>query len=90
MNLKGRTGMSQKTLRIPSSLGAIALLATVVGSGGALAFWKGTAIKDSAAASANQPNTWKSSRPRLRRLGAPPFDHVHRDRARAPIGHPAE
>lgn len=46
--------MSQKTLRIPSSLGAIALLATVVGSGSALAVWKGNTIKDSAAASANQ------------------------------------
>src|SRR6187397_2986488 len=55
MNLKGRTGMSHKTLRIPSSLGAIALLATVVGSGGALAAWKGSAMKDSAEASMHQP-----------------------------------
>ena len=47
--------MPQKTFRLPSSLGAIVLLTTVVGSGSALAVWKGTALKDSAAASANQP-----------------------------------
>jgi membrane fusion protein (multidrug efflux system) len=47
--------MSQKTFRLPSPLGAFVLLATVVGSGSALAVWKGSTIRDSAAASANQP-----------------------------------
>jgi membrane fusion protein (multidrug efflux system) len=47
--------MPQKTFRLPSPLGAFVLLATVVGSGSALAVWKGNAIRDSAAASAQQP-----------------------------------
>ncbi|HEX9895407.1 MAG TPA: efflux RND transporter periplasmic adaptor subunit [Gemmatimonadales bacterium] len=45
---------SQK-VRSPGGIGAIVLLVTLVGSGGALAAWKGSSLRDSAAASANQP-----------------------------------
>ena len=41
--------------RSPSTIGAIVLLVAVVGSGGALAAWKGDSLKDSARASAAQP-----------------------------------
>jgi membrane fusion protein (multidrug efflux system) len=41
--------------RSPSTIGAAVLLVALVGSGGALAAWKGESLKDSASASANQP-----------------------------------
>jgi len=41
--------------RSPSTIGAAVLLVALVGSGGALAAWKGDSLKDSASASANQP-----------------------------------
>jgi membrane fusion protein (multidrug efflux system) len=41
--------------RSPSTIGAAVLLVALVGSGGALAAWKGDSLKDSANASANQP-----------------------------------
>jgi membrane fusion protein (multidrug efflux system) len=41
--------------RSPSTIGAVVLLVTIVGSGGALAAWKGESLKDSARASADQP-----------------------------------
>ena len=49
--------MSPRSLitRSPSTIGAAVLLITVLGSGGALAAWKGASMKDSAAASAHQP-----------------------------------
>ena len=49
--------MSPRSLitRSPSSIGAVVLLVTVLGSGGALAAWKGASMKDSASASAHQP-----------------------------------
>ena len=49
--------MSPRSLitRSPSTIGAAVLLLTVLGSGGALAAWKGASMKDSAAASAHQP-----------------------------------
>ncbi|HET9515667.1 MAG TPA: efflux RND transporter periplasmic adaptor subunit [Gemmatimonadales bacterium] len=44
-----------KLTRSPGGIGALVLLATVIGSGGLLAAWKGAAIQGDAAASANQP-----------------------------------
>lgn len=45
----------RQTLRSPSGIGGAVLLITILGSGGALAAWKGAAMKASAEASANQP-----------------------------------
>ncbi len=48
--------MSSRTiLRTPSGIGAAVLLVTILGSGGALAAWKGAALRESVAASANPP-----------------------------------
>ena len=54
--------MSPRSLitRSPSTVGAAVLLVTVLGSGGALAAWKGASMKDSAAASAHQPEPMES------------------------------
>lgn len=47
--------MTPRIARSPSWIGATLLLATIAGSGGALAFWKGSSLERSANASASQP-----------------------------------